>query len=171
MDVKLIPGDSRGRALTAGMFDGLIYLVNTQTGTYKPVFDTAVITKPGVTGMPQVLAMTQDGTRLIFPLLGTGQIVMLDISNPEKPFVLSTVDLGTAAQPHDIDLADDDKRLIVTDYFLNEDAAGVIHYEGDHKLHVLGVQRRKLQLDTRFSLDFNTAFPTGPARPHGIASK
>jgi hypothetical protein len=171
MDVKLIPGDPQGRALTAGMFDGLIYLVDTQTGTYKAVFDTAVITGAGVMGMPQILAVTQDGTRLIFPLLGTGQIVMLDISNPEKPFVLSTVDLGTGAQPHDIDLTHDDKRLIVTDYFLNEDAAGVIHFEGDHKVHVLEVQRRKLQRDMRFNLDFNTAFPTGPARPHGIASK
>ena len=122
-------------------------------------------------GMPQILAVTQDGTRLIFPLMTTGQIVMLDISNPEKPFLLSTVDLGTGAQPHDIDLTDNDKRLIVTDYFLNEDAAGVIHFEGDHKVHVLEVQRRKLQRDERFNLDFDTAFATGPARPHGMASK
>jgi selenium-binding protein 1 len=171
MDVKLIPDDPRGRAITAGMFDGLIYLVDTQAGTYKPVFDTAVLVGRGVMPMPQVLAMTHDGTRLIFPLLNTGQIVMLDIANPEKPFVLSTVDLGTGAQPHDIDLTHDDKRLIVTDYFLNEDAAGVIHFEGDHKVHVLNVQRRKLQRDTRFNLDFNTAFSTGPARPHGMASK
>jgi selenium-binding protein 1 len=171
MDVKLIPGDPLGRALTAGMFDGLIYLVDTQAGTYKPAFDTAAIAGVGVMGMPQILAVTQDGTRLIFPLLATGQIVMLDISNPEKPFVLSIVNLGAGAQPHDIDLTVDNKRLIVTDYFLNEDAAGVIHFEGDHKVHVLEVQRRKLQPDTRFNLDFNTAFPTGPARPHGIASK
>jgi 56kDa selenium binding protein (SBP56) len=171
MDVKLIPGDRLGRALTAGMFDGLIYLVDTQAGTYKPVFDPAAITGAGVMGMPQILAVTQDGTRLIFPLLGTGQIVMLDISNPEKPFVLSIIDLGAGAQPHDIDLTEDNKRLVVTDYFLNEDAAGVIHFEGDHKVYVLQVQRRTLQVDTRFQLDFNTAFPTGPARPHGIASK
>ncbi len=171
MDVKLIPGDPLGRAITAGMFDGLIYLVDTQSGAYKPVFDTAAIAGAGVMGMPQILAVTEDGTRLIFPLIGAGQIVMLDISNPEKPFVLSTVDLGAGAQPHDIDLTEDNKRLIVTDYFLNEDGAGVIHFEGDHKVHVLEVQRRKLQLDTRFNLDFNTAFPTGPARPHGMASK
>ena len=25
--------------------------------------------------------------------------------------------------------------------------------------------------DQHFKLDFNTAFPTGPARPHGIAMK
>ena len=171
MDVKLIPGDPHGRAFTAGMFDGLIYLVDTQTGTYKPVFDTATITGAGIMGMPQILAMTADGTRLIFPLLMTGQIVMLDVSNPENPFVLSTVNLGPNAQPHDIDLTEDDKRLIVTDYFLNADSAGVIHFEGDHKVHVLHVHRRLLEKDTRFKLDYNTAFPTGPARPHGMASK
>ena len=170
MDVKLIPGDTQFRAFTAGMFDGLIYLVNTKTGEYKPVFDTATVSS-GVKGMPQVLAITDDGTRLIFPLLDTGQLVMLDIADPEKPFVLSVVDFGPNAQPHDIDLTEDGNRLIVTDYFLNEDGAGTIHFEGDHKVHVLKVTRHNLELDTRFKLDFNTSFPTGPARPHGIASK
>ena len=33
MDVKLIPGDPLGRAFTAGMFDGLVYLVDTLNGT------------------------------------------------------------------------------------------------------------------------------------------
>ena len=28
-----------------------------------------------------------------------------------------------------------------------------------------------LDLDPRFNLNFNTAFATGPARPHGIAIK
>ena len=171
MDVKLIPGDPQKRAITAGMYDGRVYLVDTQAGTSKPIFDTAEIAGPGVTPLPQIQAMTHDGTRVIFPLLTTGQIVMMDISDPEKPFVLDVVNLGSAAQPHDIDLTEDDKRLIVTDYFLNEDAFGVIHLEGDHQVHVLNVSRRNLVPDTRFKLDFNTAVPTGPARPHGMASK
>jgi hypothetical protein len=29
--------------------------------------------------------------------------------------------------------------------------------------------RLQLVLDPKFDLDFNTAFSTGPARPHGIA--
>ena len=33
MDVKLIPGDPLKRAFTAGMFDGLVYLVNTRERT------------------------------------------------------------------------------------------------------------------------------------------
>jgi selenium-binding protein 1 len=169
MDVKLIPGDKRRRAFTAGMFDSMIYLVDTETGAYRPVFDPATVSGAPMS-MPQIMAVTSDGTRLIFPLLDTGQLVMLDVTNPERPFVLDVVDLGPNSQPHDIDLTEDGKRLIVTDYFVNEDGAGLIHFEGDHKVHVLKVHRRKLELDPRFDLDFNTAFPS-PARPHGMASK
>src|SRR5712692_9879897 len=125
MDAKLIPGDSKQRALTAGMFDSLIYLVDTQAGTYKPVFDAATVSGAPMS-MPQILAVTSDGTRLIFPLLNTGQIVMLDISNPDDPFVLDVVNLGPGSQPHDIELTEDNKRLVVTDYFLNEDDFGKI---------------------------------------------
>jgi selenium-binding protein 1 len=45
-----------------------------------------------------------------------------------------------------------------------------VHFEGDHKVHVIKVQRNKLVLDKRFNLDFNTAF-SRPARPHGITIK
>ena len=57
------------------------------------------------------------------------------------------------------------------DLNLNEDDFGKIHFEGDHKVHVVKVFRDRLELDPRFQLDFNTAFPTGPARPHGIEMK
>jgi selenium-binding protein 1 len=33
------------------------------------------------------------------------------------------------------------------------------------------VTENNLILDPRFQLDFNAAFSTGPARPHGIAIK
>jgi selenium-binding protein 1 len=75
------------------------------------------------------------------------------------------------AGPHDLALTDDDKRLVVTDYFLNQDDFGKIHFEGDHRVNVIKVFAKRLQLDTRFNLDFDTAFPTGPARPHGIEMK
>jgi hypothetical protein len=73
--------------------------------------------------------------------------------------------------PHNIVLTNDDKRLVVSDYFLNEDDAGIIHFEGDHKVHVVNVSRNSLAVDKRFQLDFNSAFSTGPARPHGLAMK
>jgi selenium-binding protein 1 len=68
-------------------------------------------------------------------------------------------------------LTEDDSRLVIADYFLNEDDTGIIHFEGDHKVRVLKVTHNSLIEDNRFKLDFNTAFPTGPARPHGIAVK
>ena len=60
MDVKLIPGDLRGRAYTAGMFNGLIYLVDPIDGSATAAFDTS---PQG--GMPQILQITRDGSRLL----------------------------------------------------------------------------------------------------------
>jgi hypothetical protein len=61
---------------------------------------------------------------------------------------------------------------VVTDYFLNEDDFGKIHFEGDHKVRVLDVSDRGLAISPTFHvIDFNTAFATGPARPHGIGMK
>ncbi len=175
MDVKLIPGDPQGRAFTAGMFDGLVYLVNTRDGTAQAVFDCEHIVPhievPVRGGMVQLLAMPRSGDRLLFASFQAGQVGMLDVSDPEHPFQTGIVNLGVDTGPHAIALTDDDKRLVVTDYFLNEDDFGKIHFEGDHRVHVIKVYKNHLRLDSRFDLDFNTAFTTGPARPHGVAMK
>jgi selenium-binding protein 1 len=175
MDVKLIPGDPKARAFTAGMFDGLVYLVDTLNGTAKVVFDCENIVPhievPVRGGMTQLLAIPDSGDRLIFASFQAGQVGMLDIADPEHPFQSGIVDLGIDAGPHNLALTDDGKRLVVVDYFLNEDDFGKIHFEGDHRVHVIKVSHHSLELDTRFNLDFNTAFPFGPARPHGIAMK
>jgi selenium-binding protein 1 len=157
------------------MFDGYIYLINPNRGTGTPVFDLSTVTPhvdtPVPGGMGQIMATPQCGDRLILGTFMAGQIIMLDTSNPFEPRQISVVSLGENAGPHNLVLNEDDSRLVVTDYFLNEDSAGIIHYEGDHKVHVLKVTHNKLSEDTRFQLDFNTAFKTGPARPHGIAMK
>jgi hypothetical protein len=175
MDVKLIPGDRQGRAFTAGMFDGLVYLVDPKAGTARQVFDCEDIVPhievPVRGGMVQLLAMPQSGDRLLFASFQAGQVGMLDVSDPEHPFQTGIVNLGLNAGPHVITLTDDDKRLVVTDYFLNEDNFGKIHFEGDHHVHVIKVFNDHLELDPRFDVDFNTAFSTGPARPHGVAIK
>jgi selenium-binding protein 1 len=175
MDVKLIPRDRLGRAFTAGMFDGLVYLVDTRNGTSQVVFDCENIVPhvevPVRGGMTQLLAMPRSGDRLIFASFQAGQVGMLDIRDPEHPVQTGIVNLGIDAGPHMIALTDDDKRLVVSDYFLNEDDFGKIHFEGDHHVHVVKVFKNRLALDSRFDLDFNTAFATGPARPHGVAMK
>jgi selenium-binding protein 1 len=175
MDVKLIPGDPQQRAFTAGMFDGLVYLVDPRKGTAKSVFDCEDIVPhievPVRGGMVQLLAMPRSGDRLLFASFQAGQVGMLDVSNPEHPRQTGIVSLGVDSGPHAIALTDDDKRLVVVDYFLNEDDFGKIHFEGDHRVHVVKVHKDHLELDPRFQLDFNTLFSTGPARPHGIATK
>jgi len=175
MDVKLIPGDPQGRAFTAGMFDGFVYLVDTRSGTAKAVFDCESIVPhidvPVRGGMTQLMAMPRSGDRLIFGLFQAGQVGMLDVSDPDHPVQSSIVSLGQDAGPHMLALTDDDKRLVVSDYFLNEDDFGKVHFEGDHHVRVINVSRHRLALDRRFDVDFNTAFATGPARPHGVAMK
>ncbi len=168
IDVQLIPGDSAGRAYTAGMGDGNLYLIDTGQGTARPVFDFGSIA-PG--GWPQLMRTTRDGRRLFVSMNQAGRVVMLDTSDPERPSVLSVLDLGAGSGPHYLALTRDERRLVVTDYFLNEDDAGKVHAEGDHRVHVARVGERDLTLDPRFDLDFNHAFDAGPARPHGVAFK
>jgi selenium-binding protein 1 len=168
IDVKLIPDDPHKRAYTAGMADGHLYLINTNNGTTKSVFDFSSI-QPG--GLPQLMRMTGDGKRLFVSMNGAGKVVMFDTTDPRQPRVLKVLELGAGSGPHYIALTDDEKRLVITDYFLNEDDFGKVHAEGDHKVHVAKVLPNDLVLDAGFKLDFNTAFVTGPARPHGVAMK
>ncbi len=172
MDVKMLPKDRRGYGYTAGMFDGHIYLIDPVAGTEVPAFDCKTVTPHVDTevtgGMGQLLATPQSGDRLIFGLFQAGQVGMLDTTDRANLKQLSVVSFGKDAGPHNLVLSRDDTRLVVTDYFLN---AGIVHFEGDHKVHVLKVTHDTLTEDMRFQLDFNTAFATGPARPHGIAMK
>jgi len=176
MDVKLIPGDPQGRAVTAGMFSGLVYTVDTATGTYTESFDCEDIVPHVETstegGMVQLVAMPNDGNRMIFASFEAGQVGMLDITD-RYSFTQkgNAVSFGANAGPHSIYLTPDDKRLVVTDYFLNEDSFGKVHFEGDHKVRVIMVNNGTLVSDPRFNVDFNTAFAAGPARPHGLAFK
>jgi selenium-binding protein 1 len=176
MDVKLIPGDRRGRAVTVNMFTGLFYTVDPTDGSYDQSFDTETITPhvdtPVRGGMPGLLAMPRSGRRLIFATLMAGQVGMLDITNPKQFKQVSVVSFGAGAGTHSVHLTHDDKRLVVTDYFLEQDDVGKVHLDGDHKVHVLDVKEQSLAIDPAFQvIDFNTAFATGPARPHGIGMK
>jgi selenium-binding protein 1 len=177
MDVKLLPRDPNGIGYTGGMFDGFVYMIDPKKGTATPAFDYANVFPPVETpvrgGMGQIMATPKSGDRLIFALFQAGQVGMLDTTDRAKLRQVpgAVVQFGKDAGPHNIMLTEDDSRLVVSDYFLNQDDAGIIHFEGDHKVRVVKVARDSLAEDKRFSLDFNTAFPTGPARPHGLAMK
>lgn len=165
IDVRLIPGDRLARGYTAGMLDDRLYLIDPNEGTATPVFDFSSIEKGG---WPQLMRMTEDGTRLFITMNQAGKVVMFDTSEPAEPRVLRVLDLGAGSGPHYLRLTADERRLVISDYFLNEDGFGKVHAEGDHKVHVAKVSRNDLSLDPKFQLDFNTAFATGPARPHGV---
>ncbi|MBR7780211.1 selenium-binding protein SBP56-related protein [Undibacterium rugosum] len=171
MDVQLIPFDHQGRAFTVGINDGLIYLVNPVDGTAKAVFNTHSISLNRPTRNPQILQISEDGSRLFLPLGGAGIIAMLNIENPVAPKIVSMIDLGANSGPHMAHLTHDNKRLIVTDYFLDEDNFGQVHFDGDHQVHVIKVNRNGMALDTKFNLDMNAIAASGPARPHGVAEK
>ncbi len=160
IDVKLIPRDRAGRAYTAGMIDDRLYLVDTQNGTATAVFDFGTIASGG---WPQLMRLTRDGTRLFITLNQAGKVVMFDTTDPTRPRPLAILDLGPSSGPHYLRLTNDEKRLVVSDYFLNEDAFGKVHAEGDHKVHVVKVTRDGMTLDPRFELQFPSA------RPHGLA--
>jgi hypothetical protein len=173
MEVQLIPQDQRLRAFTGGMADNNLYLVDTQAGTAKAVFNFDAFDIPDAHAMPQLIRINKQGTRLFVTLNyggAAGKVVMLDISRPDQPTLLSVVDLGPGSGPHFLRLTSDEKRLVVTDYFLVEDLApgGVVQSEGDHKVHVIDVHESDLELDPDFDLDFNRDIGTGPARPHGV---
>jgi len=182
MDVRLIPGDARHRAFTAGMNDNQLYLVDTQGGTATAVFDFgpyAVTAVPAPPIWPQLLLINKAGTRVFITLNFAGQagkVVMLDITNPEHPQAVGeepeagVVDLGLNSGPHYLRLTSDEKRLVVSDYFLVEDLvpSGVINAEGDMKIHLINVFSDHLERDKHFNLDFSHDIPTGPAHPHGV---
>jgi selenium-binding protein 1 len=176
IDVKLIPGDTQLRAFTAGMADNQLYLVDTQQGTATSVFDFGIYAVPLVPSAPvwpQLLRINTQGTRLFITLNYAGQagkVVMLDITDPVHPVEAGVVDLGTNSGPHYLRLTRDEKRLVVSDYFLVEDLApgGVVHAEGDHKIHVISIDGDQLALDRRFKLDLSHDISPGPARPHGL---
>ena len=168
IDVKLIPHDRMARAFTAGMLDDHLYLIDTRKGTATAVFDFSTIVAGG---WPQLMRITRDGKRLFVSMNQAGKVAMFDTSNPEKPRLLKALDLGHGSGPHYIALTNDERRLVISDYFLNEDNFGKVHAEGDHKVHIAKVMKYDLELDPRFDLNFNTAFSTGPARPHGMAIK
>lgn len=175
MEVKLIPGDPEGRAITAGMFSGLVYTIDTATGVATQSFDCEDIVPHVETdvdgGMVQLIAMPQSGDRLAYATFQAGQVGLLDISDRYNFVQIGTpVELGFNAGPHAIYTTTDDGRLVVTDYFLNEDDFGKVHLEGDHKVHVINLTHDTIALDPSFDLDFDTAFAT-PARPHGMAFK
>jgi selenium-binding protein 1 len=177
IDVQLIPGDLNHRAFTAGLADNQLYLVDTDLGTATSVFDFSQYAVPNVPVWPSLIRINNAGKRLWITLNYVGQagkVIMFNISNPSYPQVLAVQDLGAGSGPHYLKLSPNEKRLVVTDYFLVEDIGpgGIVQAEGDHKVHVFQVDNGSMTPDSNWpGLDMDTAFAWGNSRPHGVVIK
>ncbi|ELR13248.1 uncharacterized protein ACA1_147270 [Acanthamoeba castellanii str. Neff] len=172
MDVKFIPHDPHGIAVAGAMFSGVYYTVDPTTGSVTEAYNCRqIVPQLGEPSqcMVHLLTPMKSGDRLLASS-SYGQVLLLDISNRARFHQLSVVNLGVTAGPHVLALTHDQERLVVADYFLNQDDFGRVHVDGDHKMHVLKVSRDSLSLDPRFTLDFDEAFDHR-ARPHGFAMK
>ena len=167
MDCHLLPHSPDGEGYVGGSGNGQLYLFNSRTGTAHDVFNFDTLA-PGA--LTQVMTVSADGTRLFVPYVsGSGPdsgIAMFDVSRPDHPSLLDNFKLGPNASPHTAMVVG--AKLIVTDYFLNEDGFGKIHLDGDHYLRVFDITRDHLRADPRFQIDFNTVIPRLALRPHGF---
>ncbi|HMJ09917.1 MAG TPA: hypothetical protein VK524_00860, partial [Polyangiaceae bacterium] len=175
INVELIPGDPQLRAYVTGVFDGKLYLVNTQEGTAQPAVDFNQFALPGAAApWPHLFKINRAGTRLVITLNYkglNGKVVWINIENREHPSIINVVSLGQNSGPHYVTFTPNEDRAVVADYFLVQDLfpSGVVKVDGDHKIHALNIVNDQLVRDPAFDLDFNRDIPTGPARPHGIA--
>lgn len=185
MDIQLIPNDPQGRAIVPG-FSGKLWLVDTKAGTAKAIYDFKNVnpSTPTAPTQPHIVKFTKDGKRMFISLYASGQVVMFDSKDIENPKLLSVVNLGAKSGVHYIRLTEDETRIVASGYFLNQrygtddmghmndpkytQAVGVVEADGDRKIHVININGNTMAKDTRFSLDGNTAYKTGPARPHGL---
>ena len=197
--VQLIPEDNGQRSYATGVVDGKLYLVdpraNNGSGTATAVFDFNTApgfqVPKGTPPWPHLIRVNKKGTQLFLTLNYQGQygkVVLFDIQQPEHPKLLSVADLGEGSGPHFLELTKDEKRLVVTDYFLDENYGndpstgaqapnGIVTIEGDHKIHVINIKGNKLERDLKFNVDFTKDISNIPGypghypvdgRPHGI---
>jgi len=118
------------------------------------------------------MRMTRDGKRLFISMNTAGKIVMFDTSNPRQPKVLKFWTWGQLWS-HYIGVTDDEERLVISDYFLNEDEARQSPRQRLGRsavVHVAGVTDRT---SSRFSFPtrLQHSLHNRPARPHGMAFK
>jgi selenium-binding protein 1 len=194
IDVNLIPNDGKNRSYTAGVIDGKLYLVdptaNSGQGTATVVFDfnthPSFIEADGTPPWPHLIRINRGGTRLFITVNYQGKhgrVAQFNISNRTAPKLLSVVDLGPNSGPHYLRLTQDEQRLLVSDYFVDENLGvnasdiGHVRIEGDHKVHVLNVTGNSIKLDTNFKLDFTKDIKNIPgyggtypvnSRPHSF---
>jgi len=104
------------------------------------------------------------GTRYILSNPDSGWFVLLDISDPLNPVVLDGINFGLKSGLHSLDLSSDEKYIMVSGYFIDEDNLGYLHFDGDRMVHIVQIEDTQL-IQTDFNVDMNVAGDY-PMRPH-----
>jgi hypothetical protein len=167
MDVRFIPNDPQGRAMTSGTSTQLVYLIDPAKGTSKSVYDLRTLTH-GITGLSSgYMPMRSDGKYVVMTY-SMRYVTLCDISDPEHPFSTDLFDFcdpplfsgapdfsvqcdatGNVVGTH-FALWHDDDRIFVVNYFL---ILGSFNYAGTGTVHVfkLSEDKKKLIYDTAFN--------------------
>jgi hypothetical protein len=192
--------ENLGPLTVRGMRRQPVVYVNTHEGGALYVSDSAGIDDPafrlafdfGAGSFPVGAGITPNDRYYVTALSGKQQVVMLDLADPLRPRLVSSVRLDRDPDPEGkgsrrprtggpggLAMASDGSRVAVADY-----TADVPTYQrdGDHRLYMLRIDADsgQLRVDTSFrdegtdevGLDFDRAkWPhgaTGPARPRGL---
>jgi DNA-binding beta-propeller fold protein YncE len=192
--------ENLGPLTVRGMRRQPVVYVNTHEGGALYVSDSAGIDDPafrlafdfGAGSFPVGAAITPNDRYYVTALSGKQQVVMLDLAEPLRPRLVSSVRLDRDPDPDakatrrprtggpgGLAMASDGSRIAVADYTAE---VPTYHRDGDHRLYMLRVDTEtgQLRVDTAFrdegsgevGLDFDRArWPhgaTGPARPRGL---
>jgi len=167
MDVRFIPNDPLGRAMTSGTSTQLVYLIHPDKGFSTAVYDLRTLTH-GITGLSSgYMPMRFDGKQVAMTY-SMRYVTLCDIADPEHPF---STDLFDFCDPPLFSGAPDfsvqcdstnnvvgthfafwhsDDRIFVVNYFL---ILGSFNYAGTGTVHVfkLSADKQKLVYDTAFA--------------------
>lgn len=184
MDCKMYNNDPRARGYMGGSGNGEVYQWDSAAGTAKKIFNmnddviSWFFMKPFYVITAQYMAMSKDDRFLFMPYVSAPNrwnkkagyysgVVVYDVSDPNNPHKVHNERFPAYAGPHLCHLMGD--RLIVTDYFLDEDDFGKIHFDGDHVVRVFTVSSNGvLYPEPRFQVDMDAIVPGVQLRPHGV---
>lgn len=191
--------ENLGPMTVRGMRRRPVAYVNTHEGGALYVSDSIGIDDPafrlaydfGVDSFPVGAAITPNDRYYVTALSGKQQVVMLDVGDPLRPRLVSSVRLDRDPDPDGkthkprtggpggLAMASDGSRVAVADYTVD---VPTYRRDGDHRLYMLRIddESGQLRIDKEFrdentgevGIDFDRAkWPhgaTGPARPRGL---
>lgn len=184
MDCKMYNKDPRARGYMGGSGNGEVYQWDSAAGTSKKVFNmnddviSWFFMKPFYVITAQYMSMTSDDRFLMIPYVSApgkwnnkpgyySGVVVYDVSDPQAPRKVHNERFPAYAGPHLCHIMGN--RLIVTDYFLEEDDFGKIHMDGDHVVRVFTISNTGiLYPEPRFQVDMDSIIPGVQLRPHGV---